>query len=86
MGGRLRHGGEDHLHHPFDILQNLVVPEPQDRPSLRRKVATARFVGVNLNRVMPPIQFDADPNAPARKIDDKVTNHQLPRKPRSMRA
>lgn len=82
----MRHGGEDHLHYPLDMLQHIVVPEPLHAPTLRGKVATARLIRLDLQGMMPAIKLNRETHAPTREIDDVMPEHQLPREPWPVRS
>ena len=52
----MRDGIAVRLDHAFDIQEDVVVPEPQDDPALRLKLAGTK--PINLDAVLPTIQLD----------------------------
>ena len=70
--------GGDSCQHTVGVLQNIVVPEPDDAIAMRLDGAGSRFVDQTFG-MLPAVAFDRDPQASAGKIDDMVADWKLPR-------
>jgi len=79
--GPFRHsrcdGGENHLHHAVGVLQNIVIPEPDYLPPQGFEPRGALIV-IEALVMLAAIQLDYEPGSPARKVGDRVPNHELP--------
>jgi hypothetical protein len=62
------------------VLQNLVVPEPQDAPASLTQQCIAPIVIARFG-MLPAIGFDDQPGLRAREIDDIWRDRELPPKP-----
>ncbi len=71
--GRLQ-GLTDHVHDPFDIPQNFIVPKAQHVKSLKIEVSISRRVGPQtMFRIMlAAIDFDNKPCGIAGEVDDEM--------------
>lgn len=81
MGPAKALGGlqQNNLRHPFGILRNLAVPEPDHRPTFGLKPARPRNIGLAL-RMLSAVYLDSQLRLATRQIDDERPHHQLPRK------
>ena len=60
----------DNTNHTFEVLENLVVPEPQDPIAPRREPSVALGVGSGLPSMLPTIDFDDELCLVAYKVGD----------------
>jgi hypothetical protein len=74
LGGALH----DDIEHTVGVIIQLVVPNPQDRPSLARKKRIPPNIPVAL-RVLATIQLDNQSRLPASEVGDVRSDRQLPR-------
>src|SRR6476620_955614 len=69
--------GEDRVDDAPALPQDVVVPEAQDRPPVRRQPSVAPLVALALG-VLPTIGLDEEPLLDAQKVDDVGSDGNLP--------
>ncbi len=72
---------QDRLGYAVWIAGNVGVPEPDHRPPQRFQPPRPRTVPNRVD-VLAPVELHRQPHLPARQVDDKPLDHQLPSKPR----
>jgi hypothetical protein len=61
------------LQHAFNILEDIVVPEAQDREAIRFERHRARSISIDRKVVLASIEFDNEPSLEACKVQDEIT-------------
>ena len=77
-------GIPDHVHHSFDVLENLIVPESQDNESGLLQRSCAPGIVIRGFGMLAPIDLDDDPPFQACEVQDVVAEGMLPAKLRSV--
>lgn len=75
----------NHLQHPVDISQHLVVPEADHPVAVSFDDAGAVGVGGAL-RVLPAVEFDGEAQTAAGEVGDEIADGKLPRELRALEA
>ena len=67
----------DDLHDALDVLEYLIVPEPQYRESLLPQALITNPVAFSIGSMLPAVQLDDDTRFKAHKIDNVTADRLL---------
>jgi hypothetical protein len=71
------------LKNPLKLIQNLVIPKPQDSKSLSFKPGRSRLIVFSCVPMLPAVDFDNQPCLQAHKIDNVGPKRMLAAKAQS---